>query len=536
MKISLAKLNNFTSALSFLLQQPFVLGQDVNQKTAQWSPSFSLKTEGSSVGQINKPTDVTFMNRDTIAVSDYGNSRYTIPSTVPTYPYTGYVTSANYGLVAPPGTNHMTLPVVNPIGLQLPSPMTTVNTQVPIGDALGKATGFYPSTFATPGGIKRTQSDSDLPPKKALRAMRTKRKKDVMNSATPGPSSLLPVMAPPVSMPTGIKVTGLPATVDKQEILEVFGFDVVQQVIVKDQVASLGWGRVAWILYKTPLVANTAAQQFDQKNVLGSVVQVRLCDASVIAHETSTPDANAEIKTPSVKQDSTAVPLIDLTEQTGNETTASTTTTNSNFSSASSTITSQTIEQNLPLNLTTHKDTSTSTTPTTVAATFPNNFIDQLMLGTSDQTYRNQTNPPTASTSRESSTSETAKPLKFKILRSKLESSSQNTYRIVPFPPGTQNMTGSLGHSSATNNETNNGQQDLLSNLPEPNQNVDEAFDAQSLINNIQHSGVTAHASTEQDAVLDNDMTWTYWTCPNCDMFNVYTEQQCGCGTAKPNP
>ena len=497
----------------------------MNQKTAQWSPSFSLKTEGSSVGQINKPTDVTFMNRDTIAVSDYGNSRYTIPSTVPAYPYTGYVTTANYGLVAPPGKNHMTLPVVNPIGLQLPSPTTTANTPVPIGDILGNAAGFYPPTFAAPGGIKRTQSDSDLPPKKALKAMRTKRKKDFMNSVTPGPSSLLPVMPLQVSMPTGIKVTGLPATVDKQEILEVFGLDVVQQVIVKDQVASLGWGRVAWIRYQTPLVASTAVEQFDQKNVLGSVVQVRLCDASVIAHETNTPDANAEIKTPGgVKRESTPVPLIDLAEQTGNETTASTTTTNSNFSFASSTITSQTIEQNLPLNLTTHKDTSTSTTPTTVAATFPNNFIDQLMLGTSDQTYTNQTNPPTASTSRESSTSETAKPLKFKILRSKLESSSQNTYKIIPFPPG--------NHSSATNN----GQQDLLSNLPEPNQNVDEAFDAQSLINNIQHSGVTAHASTEQDAVLDNDMTWTYWTCPNCYMYNVYTEQQCGCGTAKPNP
>ena len=508
----------------------------MNQKTAQWSPSFSLKTEGSSVGQINKPTDVTFMNRDTIAVSDYGNSRYTIPSTVPAYPYTGYVTSANYGLVASPGTNHMTLPVVNPIGLQLPSPMTTANTQVPVADALCNATGFYPSTLATPGGIKRTQSDSDLPPKKALRAMRTKRKKDLMNSATPGPSSLLPVMAPPVSMPTGIKVTGLPATVDKQEILEVFGFDVVQQVIVKDQVASLGWGRVAWILYQTPLVASTAVQQFDQKNVLGSVVQVRLCDASVIAHETNTPDAAAEIKTPSVKQDSRTVPLIDLTEQTGNETIALTTTTNSNFTSASSTITSLTIGQNLPLNLTTHKDTSTSTTPTTVAATFPNNLVDQLMLGTSDQSYTNQINPPAASTTRESSTSETAKPLKFKILRSKLESNLQDTYKIIPFPPGTQTITGSVDHSSATNNDTNNGQQDLLSNLPEPNQNVDQAFDAQSLINNIQYGGVTAHASTEQDDVLDYDFTWTYWTCPNCDKCNMCNVQLCGCGTAKPNP
>ena len=92
-------------------------------------------------------------------------------------------------------------------------------------------------------------------------------------------------------------------------------------------------------------------------------------------------------------------------------------------------------------------------------------------------------------------------------------------------------MTGSLDHSSAANNDTNNGQQDLLSDLPEPNQNVDEAFDAQSFINNIQCSGVTAHASTEQDAELYSD-----WTCPNCDMFNLYTEQQCGCGTAKPNP
>ena len=322
-------------------------------------------------------------------------------------------------------------------------------------------------------------------------------------------------------MPTGIKVTGLPATVDKQEILEVFGFDVVQQVIVKDQVASLGWGRVAWILYQTPLVASTAVQQFDQKTVLGSVVQVRLCDASVIAHETNTPDASAETKTPGVKREP---PLIDLTEQSGNETIASTTATNdSNFTSASSTIASLTIgQQNLPLNLTTHKDTSTSTTPTTAAATFPNNFIDQLMLGTSDQSYTNQTNPPASTPS-----SETAKPLKFKILRSKLESTSQDTYKIVPFPPGTQTLTGSLGNASATNN----GQQDLLSDLPEPNQNVDEAFDAQSLINNIQYSGVTAHTSTQQDAELYSD-----WTCPNCDMFNLYIEEQCGCGTAKPNP
>ena len=497
------------------LQQPnFVSGasQDENQKVPEWSPSYSLKTEGSSIGQINKPTDVTFMNRDTIAVSDYGNSRYTIPSTVPTSSVqnAGYMTSTNYDFVAIPSTSHMTLPVVNPIGLQLQSPMTTANTLVPIRDALG----FYPPTYASAGGIKRTQSESDLPPNKAPRAKRAKRKPDIVNKSAPGPSSLLPVMPPPVTMPTGIKVTGLPATVDKQEILEVFGFDVVQQVIVKDQVASLGWGRVAWILYQTPLVASTAVQQFDQKTVLGNVVQVRLCDASVIAHETNTSDATAERKR--------VVPLIDLTEQSGNETTILTTASDSSLTSASSTITSLTIGQNLPLNLTTHKDTSTSTT-STVAATFPNNYIDQLMLGTNDQSYTDHTNLPGSS---ESSISEAGKPLKFKILRSKLESSSQDTYKMIPFPPTTHTITASLGHSSSTSN----GQQDLLSDLPEPDQNVDEASDAQSLINNIQHSGVATHASSEQDVE-----SYSCWTCPDCDMFNLYVEKQCNCGTARPN-
>ncbi len=43
---------------------------------SEWRPVFSVKAEGSGQGQIQKPTDVKFLGRDTVAVADYGNSRY----------------------------------------------------------------------------------------------------------------------------------------------------------------------------------------------------------------------------------------------------------------------------------------------------------------------------------------------------------------------------------------------------------------------------------------------------------------------------
>ena len=45
-------------------------------RASEWRPVFSVQAEGSAPGQLQKPTDVAFLGRDTVAVADYGNSRY----------------------------------------------------------------------------------------------------------------------------------------------------------------------------------------------------------------------------------------------------------------------------------------------------------------------------------------------------------------------------------------------------------------------------------------------------------------------------
>ena len=478
---------------------------------------FSLTTEGTLVAQLNKPTDVAFMGQNMIAVSDYGNSRYTLPSSTLTSPLTTTNTTIHNGFVTPYSNSHMTLPVASPIMSQLPLATTGVNTAHQ-GDSSNMS-----------GILKRGLSDGDLPPKKVPKTGRHRRKK-----STPLPITVLPSAAPPIptptsAMPTGVKVTGLPGSVQEQDILEVFGFDVVQQIVVKDQVATPGWpgwGRVAWILYQTPWVASAAVRRFDHTHLLGGAVQVRLCDASAIPHEAKTSpvvnntlSAAAAAVTLCVNQATTTVPVIDLTGQPDST---------SGDPSFTGIITSpNSAEPSLPLNLTTHSGSNTATTTSSALAsnilatwqsdtsstpaTFPNtSFLDQLMMSTNDPNITNAG----ASTSTQSSTSDTERPLKFKILRSKVESDSRDTYKMVP---SSSSSPPPQAHS-------------FLTNIPEPDQSVSEASDAQSLINSIQYSTVSAHApGEEEDADVNSD-----WTCQNCDMFNLFNEKQCQCGALKP--
>ncbi len=166
-----------------------------------------------------------------------------------------------------------------------------------------------PQPLYQPGKHKRTYSDSSsFEPYGKIRL-----KPDFMNR--PAPVPLVSVPGPSFS---GIVVSGLPPDAEKQAVLEIFGFDVVRQIVVKDGFRPGAFGnnhRVAFILYTSPYTAALAVQQLHQKPVLGAIVQVQLCDENLVLQEATgnapgTPQAPMTV--PNHPANIAPVPLIDI--------------------------------------------------------------------------------------------------------------------------------------------------------------------------------------------------------------------------------
>ena len=265
--------------------------------------------------------------------------------------------------------------------------------------------------------------------------------------------------------------------------------------------------------------------------MLGSVVQVRLCDDNVIAREADVSSNEDDAAgNDSIQETSTttttaaaSVPFIDLTQSidsshTNQQMYLSTSHDDLGLQRNVVTTADNTDDHNDLMNPATHQCTTTSGVgPIGNTAVFPGEIMDLGPTNTIDNNNTNNNNQQGSSSS-QSPISETAKRLKSKILRSKELRNSKETYKIVPYPPAPST-------SHAADASQHNVLLRLLDNLPEPNQNLDDASDAQSLINDIRYSGKPTSEAGAQDCD---------WTCPNCDLFNLYDDQMCECGTARP--